>query len=383
MKHVFTLMGVWFALCSFAQSALVPASFIHAENPMLLSQINQDQTGDSYPYLSADGLRLYFIQGKSIPDNQLFMASRTSTDKPFADAHTVSPMIPWGVMSVWLNADETQLYFVQDKQLYFCSRTSKQTDFNFPVPVTLSGVEGFISAPSFTPDMQELYLYHNQQPVEKGIYRLKKTGEQEYTLVGDFNPPAHTLTGPGQLSKNGLAYYFELNGEGANKIYKTTRKSLAAEWENPSEVTGLGHDSTNCLQPTVSADERSIVYVTNLTGVWAGNDLTCARLPESSIPVTALPQAVSASALSVTDAPVSSVQLRAYPNPTDTKLVLDWNGIETGAYFTLLDIHGRELLRRTVYETQTTLDLSPYPGGIYFVAWSQNNSGGSLKVVKQ
>lgn len=372
MKHFVAVVfaSAWSACTIFAQTTDLPLS---AKEPTLLETLNRPETGDSYPYLSSDGLRLYFTQGVEMDENRLYVASRPSVDQPFGKKQPVDSSLPDGAFSAWFSTDEKEIYFIQNRRLYYASRSALGAGFGPVLPVTLTGVdEGFISGPSLTPDKQELYLYYNNG--KQGIYRLKKTGEHAYTVENSLDIGVPGKVGPGQLSKNGLAYYLEMEtSDGVEKIYRITRKSLTAPWEKATEIEGL--DITpgwGRMQPSVNGDGTLLAYVLNGSNRWQDNELATAALPKRDDE-----QALAASDLS----PLISIQ--AYPNPTDGRLTLALEEPVADSHFLLRDGQGRELLRQPVRDRYTTLDLSAYPAGVYFVELRQKNAVGSVKVVKQ
>ncbi|MDE5420139.1 T9SS type A sorting domain-containing protein [Labilibaculum sp. DW002] len=74
-----------------------------------------------------------------------------------------------------------------------------------------------------------------------------------------------------------------------------------------------------------------------------------------------------------------------YPNPTKGKLVIDlrnnFNHVST-LQLKLLDSSGKLILCKKL-EPITTLDLSSYPSGLYFIHFINLNEAVSFKIVKQ
>jgi hypothetical protein len=97
----------------FASRASVDAGFGVPE-PLLELQREQSSVAD--PFLSEDGLFLFFSrQGGA--DDDLYLAWRSSADQPFIDA------IPLGAVSTgsadrspWVGADDTRFFFASDRQ---------------------------------------------------------------------------------------------------------------------------------------------------------------------------------------------------------------------------------------------------------------------------
>lgn len=152
--------------------------------PKILT-INDTNEADAYPWISADGLRLYYLAN----DKHMFCQRKTPDEdfgKPsvlnFAEklkqkaAEEDNP----ATVSVWLRQNELELYFVLNNIIYKCTRKSITDKFAEPVayfrfPEKYS--DCFLSSLSFTPDMNEFYLFVSDGETEfAGIvcFRLKK-----------------------------------------------------------------------------------------------------------------------------------------------------------------------------------------------------------------
>ncbi|MBA4311745.1 MAG: hypothetical protein C0417_03850 [Chlorobiaceae bacterium] len=123
-------------------------------------EINSTDSADAYPWISPDGLRLYFTKGDGINDG-LFVSTRNDLSEAF------SAPLPLDIdfmatrnFSCWLSNDELELYFTTgelgDSVMY--SIRQNPSDM-FPAPVLIPSLSryGFVSGISVAGD--ELYLY--------------------------------------------------------------------------------------------------------------------------------------------------------------------------------------------------------------------------------
>jgi len=96
-----------------ASRANVDAAF-GAPEPLLELQREQSRVAD--PFLSEDGLFLFFSrQGESSDD--LYLAWRTRADQPFIDEIALSAVnTESGDHSPWVGADDTRFFFASDRQ---------------------------------------------------------------------------------------------------------------------------------------------------------------------------------------------------------------------------------------------------------------------------
>src|SRR5258706_6852161 len=191
-----------------------------------ISEINQaDPIGEGYPYVSSDGLRLYFSQGTGNSVMNLYVSSRNNTGGPFGAKQLLSSNFPNGCFSGWLTNDELEIFYIYSSTMYYSSRTSSLSSFNTPTVVTLNGMgSNFFAGPSLTLNKQELYLWS----VNGTISKLIKTGTLDYSFSGNLTFPAGCLAGPGQLSKDDLTYYLSLDSNGVIKIYELTRPTTSS-----------------------------------------------------------------------------------------------------------------------------------------------------------
>lgn len=347
------------------------------ESPRLLDNLNNQGAAEAYPYLSADGLRLYFSRQTDEGLN-LYTASRTSIYDAFSNRQSLSPNLPDGAFSGWLSNDERELYYTDGHMLHYAFRNSLAENFSAPADLTLLGMElDFISGPSLTPDKQELYIYHHD--TEKQILRFRKTGVMEYTFVEQLPIPEGWNPGPGQLSKNGLSFYFSMTAQARDRLFKYSRPALGASWEKLEALDGIFCDTDiSPAQPSVSLDEQIVACTSTAEDSWENNDLSISTsLPSESTPGPTGGEAALEEPLAY------GLGTRVYPNPTDAQVTLAIDRVDDDAYFTLYDLNGRELQHQQLGSTQTRIDLSDLPGGIYFLKVLQKNTVELVKVVKR
>lgn len=345
--------------------------------PRSMDEINHDREAESYPYLSPDGLRLYYTHEGEDEKQGFFMVSRDDINGVFKQQQFLGDILPDGALSCWLTNDELEVYYAYEKQLYCATRTSMTGGFSLPVELTLVGVEegSFISGPSMTPDKLELYLYQSIGGGRENqfILRLKKTGYLTYTLVEKMSFPEGYQPGPGQLSKDGLAFYFSLEQGELTKICKLNRRTLNGRWENLSELAGLACEGDlQQFQPSVNQDEKVLAYTVNNGTSWYDNDLHTTNATQVTPPTfnTAL-----------YNNPLGDILV--YPNPATEQFTISTREVTPDSHFALFDMNGRELLRKPLTQTLTPVDVSQLPAGIYLVKFIYNNEVQSVRILKQ
>ncbi|GIV33915.1 MAG: hypothetical protein KatS3mg031_1450 [Chitinophagales bacterium] len=127
-----------------------------------LDEINTSGISDSYPWLSGDGLRIYFTkqQGSNI---DFYFASRSSIHEPFGQAKKMELTLPkaHNNMSCILSADELEIFALSGDKIYYATRENLFSPFSTPVVLAQSAHEGFITGITMTPDKSELFVFNS------------------------------------------------------------------------------------------------------------------------------------------------------------------------------------------------------------------------------
>lgn len=137
-----------------------------------LDEINREGYADAYPWLSGDGLRLYYIM-----DEYIYNTSRLSIEDRFEESEKLN--LPEntneGIASCWLNASETEIYLIKGSLIYKSSRIDKDANFEIP-EIFIDDLKDldFISGLSFTADLKQMVIYYSGDHTEIRLYRLWK-----------------------------------------------------------------------------------------------------------------------------------------------------------------------------------------------------------------
>ncbi len=131
--------------------AIRPDTFSVFDSVRALDEINIVNQADAYPYITPDGLRLYFTRGSGSSSREFLMSSRTSVADSFLSPVGLAITISTSARSAWLSRDELEMYFSEadtSSVLYYTSRIS--LDEVFSAPMRLPGVRGFgyVTGPS-------------------------------------------------------------------------------------------------------------------------------------------------------------------------------------------------------------------------------------------
>jgi len=243
-----------------------------ADSVRSLSELNSSTGAEAYPWISSDGLRIYYT--KSISNiNNIYFASRNTVHEPFSNAKALTLGNENNIFSCWLTNDELHIYFIDNVsyKVYHAQRSSKLDDFGIPSEITIdSKVIGFKSGISFTPDFKQLFLYNGTN----NIIILQQNGTDNYVISDTLDIPNGSLACPGTLSQDGLTYYLGLTFSKIQKLYYYTRTSLSENFTKLYYIDNklINIDSKNMLQPFVSGAGNYFVFV-SAVDYWQTNDL--------------------------------------------------------------------------------------------------------------
>ena len=299
-----------------------------------LYEINFNGAANTYPYISADGLRLYFSQGiNSNPFDviyqNLYVASRTNTTSNFENKQIVSDLFPDSINSSWLTNDELEIYYTSGSisylnrsGLYHSTRTSITSAFGYPQQVALNGMKytnnsSTIAGPSLTPDMEELYIYNTVyaggSPHTYSILRFKRQTDSSFTLVDTLARSLLKKPTAGQLSKDGLRFitsYLDSSTDSLKLciLSRTVLKEIfSATCFNILNGSINKNFNFNWL-PSVTADYKTIAFVREYNGSWNSNLLYITTDTSASAGIIPLIKDIS-------------YKIQVYPNPTGNHLI--------------------------------------------------------------
>lgn len=316
--------------------------------------LNEINTADAdvYPWLSPDGLRLYFTQDQG--NIVLLMASRTSVDSLFGNVQPLSFNMPGlDYVSCWLTNDELEIFLTTSSigytDFYYANRSSINSPFSTPTQMQINGISpSFYSGPSLTQDKSQLFLYKGSGT--DSIYVFTQTGPLTYDFserlpIGD--------TGAGQLSKDGLKYYIGVNVPTTGELYVSSRDSLAGSFTSFTPLMGTINTPLWELTPTLNGSGDIMVFATSSNNQWNGNDLYIAK--GHCTPV------------SIEEVDKSDTELVIYPNPTTGALTIK-HARQGAEQLHIYDLHGRLMLAQSLerQESEVTIDMNGMEKGMYF-----------------
>lgn len=233
-------------------------TWMFATPEVLPAPINVPARPSLAPWLSPDGLRLYFTSDRQggYGSYDLWMVERSSMDAEWGFAMNLGPTIntaaPDGLP--FLSSDELTLYFgdvhpdvvpgrngsTTDSQIWIATRPTRQSPWN---PPTVVG-----------------------PPVDSSIEE-----------------------GSPNLSPDGLSMYFFRGSNGQSAFFVAQRNSLTEPWLPPTRLPSIMNQANWNIFPFVSADARYLFFESNRSGGRGVSDLWMATRATSEDPWTNAP----------------------------------------------------------------------------------------------
>jgi hypothetical protein len=128
-----------------------------------LDEVNDPTMSDSYPWLSKDGLRLYFTKQKGSKITY-FVAERTSEDSKFGAPVKldVGFEVANNNMSCFLSNDEKEIFMLNGDKIYSATRKSLKDKFSAPVEIASStDNNGFMNGITMTDNKAEMFVFNS------------------------------------------------------------------------------------------------------------------------------------------------------------------------------------------------------------------------------
>ncbi|TAF75849.1 MAG: gliding motility-associated C-terminal domain-containing protein [Bacteroidetes bacterium] len=274
-------------------TSTLPGYPLHFNTVRALDEINVSNRADAHPWLSDDALRLYYSKGitNSLTNTAIYYTSRLSIESNFGIPIPIiepNTLTSTAIMCPFLTDNELTLFYIdfncRSGNLFGCLFSSKRNNssqnFSNPQLVSILGLNGRILGASFTTNLENLIIcIFNNQTSNTAI--CSKITDNVYTLSGFAYKSKSLDPLLGQVSKDGLNYYFSVNDP--DSLYNKSDSFLTVSKrnnlsENFTEIyyiddTLLNKKDVFSYQPSVTSNESVMVFARSTNNSWLGNDL--------------------------------------------------------------------------------------------------------------
>ena len=236
--------------------------------------------GDSSPFLSFDGLTLYFVRvdTDTFYYARIYKATRPEPYGPFTSVQNISELNYSGghVASPWVSPDNLRMYYYRTEpgslHRLKVSQRAAVTD-PWPIGSNISELNslGNLNTPSLTQDELIIVFISADIPGGIGDYDIYiATRPDRYSSFGNVRNLSEinstTTDGAPYISPDGLTLLFHSNRNGSTQIFRATRGSLSEPFGNLEHLSlfdtpGGGSGFSRC-----SSDGKSLYFTSWLSG---------------------------------------------------------------------------------------------------------------------
>lgn len=368
----------------------------------LTQKLNAGNRCEAYPWLSSDGLRLYFTSNRDGGHGNIYLSERASVNDAFEKVEKVFNTKDNRYYAASLTTDELTMYLtLEGYTLYIAERKSREEPFSTP-RVIPELKDRKLYGPGISADGSEMIVIDYSTNTRQPAYFIKDENGK-FVEKRRLRVTEGMVAGAGQLSKDGLTYYcsFEDNSRNGENIYRFTRNAAGGEFT----LAGIMGDEVNRarknLQPSVNGDGTLMAYVINEDGMWAGDDIRVVALNGSKMPeeeqilLAAVKQALIAPTVKLNSADIkagpvniarislpvavqtvttpASVVIRSggvgiYPNPFTDQLFIEFpKTLTEKVLLELFDANGKRVLAHQIppYGSVAQVNTGRLPAGQY------------------
>lgn len=250
--------------------------------PVPVSEINTENLREWTPYLSFDGMCLYFAQGRGTSGRhlRLYQACREEPSGPFI---SVMEVLRAGddVYHPWVSPDGMRLYYIVEEGTDFVLRLSQRASMHDPWPTGAQIPEinslGKIESVSLTAD--ELIVVFGGRNIAGGqggrdIWMASRPDTSlpfgNVVNLSELNTSSNDHSA--SLSPDGLWVFFASDRNGLSQIFVAARPSLDAPFGPPELLSVLDSPGSGNSQPALSSDGTALYftrfYARERTDIW-------------------------------------------------------------------------------------------------------------------
>jgi len=229
---------------------------------------------DAFPFISSDGLRIYYESSRNNNAGSVFYSSRNNTKSYFKAPVLLGQQFEEGFGSPTLTSDELTIYVLNSKTKKLCSASRKLRSDAFGALAevkVLTKSEFYMPAISANGKQLVASDYEKEHLV---FFELNK--KNEFELKYDFENKEAIFKGA-RFSPNGLQLYAVkkagAKNEAADILVIFTRKTLIEKFDTYKYVTTAKNELITDVFASVTNDEKIIAVTNNPYDSWAYNDI--------------------------------------------------------------------------------------------------------------
>ena len=261
----------------------VKAQFKLTVDSLKVSYLNTNTNAEAYPFISKDGLRLYYTSSQE-GLGRIYISERKTKEENFQLSRPLSVNLPDSFFGATLTDNELEIYLFDSWKSYHSRRTS--TSDEFPFPTLIKELGDCHTKPAISPNGEELIAVHGSgcdtsRKSRDSIRIFVRNEDGFFQKSGVLDFPVGFRPGPGQFSKDGLNYYtivdkrwYEYNKgwQDSTLSLKYSRASLKSPFRE-YEIILTEFQQGRPEQITFDADQTIMIGVLTTKMEWRKNNL--------------------------------------------------------------------------------------------------------------
>lgn len=252
----------------------VPA-FSQWTEPVPVTVANDSFGEDWSPFLSFDGLTLYFsrVISTSSYTGKIYIASREKAVGPFTSVKMLAGALnnsPGHQLCPWISCDNLRMYYHNESNGRYRLMLSERASINnsWPAGVSIEELNTLgdkLQAPSLTQDELVVVFDAYNLPGGKGgydVWMATRTNRHspftQYRNLSEINSAFDENRT--SISPDGLEIYFDSKRNGKPQIFRATRKSLDEPFSNAEQFSKFDVPGSISSQAVISYNGRELYF---------------------------------------------------------------------------------------------------------------------------
>lgn len=271
------LLASAFMLLAFCSSTLATWA-----DPVPMVALNTDYHNKA-PFLSFDGRTLYFSRqdGPGWHYTRIYQATRPEPFGSFTSAEEITALNYSGghVDYPWVSPDNLRMYYYRTEpgsigRLKITERASINDPWEPGINISELNILGDLANPSLTSDELTIVFTSRDIPSGRGGYDIwmatRPDENAHFTNVINLTEiNSSMLDAHPSISPDGLTLYFDSDRNGTSQLFKATRESLDAPFDNIEHLSFFDSPGSSLSYPSPANDETILYFVR-----WPENGMT-------------------------------------------------------------------------------------------------------------
>ncbi len=269
---IIAMLGLW-ALCG--------SAWAEWTEPVPVGEINAEDLREWMPFLSYDGLSLYYAQGRGSSGRHLRIY-RATRNEPFGPFTSITEVLRSNddVYGAWVSLDGLRVYYTGEIGgigVRMSERTSIDLPWSWGPGISELNSLGTIFGASLTSDELTIVISSSNIPGGLGgrdIWMATRSDRNvpfsNVTNLSEINSSAND--GAASISFDGLTIYFSSNRNGTGQLFTASRSYVDEPFGPPEHLPEFDTSGGSSSQPNVSADGSTLyfirAYATERTDIW-------------------------------------------------------------------------------------------------------------------